>query len=145
MQKLNHIEHSNLARRLIETVGDLESAARICDLSKTALSTYQNPFKPETMPAKVISLLQVAGGTSLYSDAQRGEIDQLEIAVADPMHHACGLVKEAAEALGAIERAMADGVVSQADFTSCDRELADLEARIPIIRAGLREKLVRAT
>lgn len=144
MSKLNHIEHSNLARRLIDTVGGLESAARICDLSKTQLSNYQNPFKPETMPGKVISALQVAGGTSLYSDAQRGEVDQLEVAVADPLHHACGLVKEAAEALGAIEHAMSDGAVSPADFSRCDAELADLEARIPIIRAGLRELMRRA-
>lgn len=144
MSKLNHIEHSNLARRLIDTVGGLESAARICETGKTVLSNYQNPFKPETMPGKVISALQVAGGTSLYSDAQRGEIDQLEIAVADPLHHACGLVREVAEVLGAIERALSDGTVSPSDFSNCDRELADIEARIPIIRAGLRDLLRRA-
>lgn len=141
MSKLNHIEHSNLARRLIDAVGGLESAARICETGKTVLSNYQNPFKPETMPGKVISALQVAGGTTLYSDAQRGEVDVLEFAVADPMHHACGLVKEAADALGAVERAMSDGVVSPADFTNCDRELADLEERIAVLRAGLRQKL----
>lgn len=141
MSKLNHIEHSNLARRLIDVVGGLESAARICETGKTVLSNYQNPFKPETMPGKVISALQVAGGTTLYSDAQRGEVDVLEFAVADPMHHACGLVKEAAEALGAVEAAMSDGVVTMADFSNCDRELADLEERIAVLRAGLRQKL----
>lgn len=141
MSKLNHIEHSNLARRLIDTVGGLESAARICETGKTVLSNYQNPFKPETMPGKVISALQVAGGTSLYSDAQRGEVDVLEIASADPMHHACGLVKEAADALGAVERAMSNGVVTLSEFSDCDRELAELEERITVLRAGLRGKL----
>ena len=141
MHTLNHIEHSNLARRLIEIVGGLESAAGIAHLSTTSLSNYQNPFKPETMPGKVISALQVAGGTTIYSDAMRGEVDQPESVIADPMHHACGLVREAADALGAIERAMADGIVTPADFASCDAELAELEARIPIIRAGLRGKL----
>lgn len=138
MDSLNHIEHSNLARRLIDIVGGLESASRICGVGKTVLSNYQNPFKPETMPGKVMSALQIAGGTTLYSDAQRGEVDQPETVSADPMHHACGLVREAADALGAIERALADGQVSPSDFSTCDRELADLEARIPIIRAGLR-------
>lgn len=141
VHKLNHIEHSHLAERLIESVGGLAAAARIAQLGATSLSNYQNPNAKETMPARVISALQYAGRTKIYSDAISAEVDQDALVAADPMHHACGLVKEAAEALGAIERAMADGVISAADFTACERELADVEERLAVIRSGLRGKL----
>ncbi|CAN7172003.1 hypothetical protein [Brevundimonas sp. LjRoot202] len=141
MSKLNHIEHSNLARRLIDTVGGLESAARICEISRTLLSNYQNPYKSETMPGRVISALQIAGGTTLYSDAMGNEVDQPETVIADPMHHTCGLVKETADALSAVEKAVSDGAVSPGEFSECDRELAEIEERVRIIRSGLRGKM----
>lgn len=135
---LNHIEHSHLARRLIVQVGGLESASAIAGISQGVLSTYQNPNRPETMTGKVISALQIAAGTSLYSDAQRAEVDQPEAVVADPMRHACDLMKEAAEVLAAVQGATSDGQVSATDFATCDRELADLEEQIGIIRKALR-------
>jgi len=135
---LNHIEHSHLARRLITQVGGLESASAIAGISQGVLSTYQNPNRPETMPGKVISVLQIAAGSSLYSDAQRAEVDQPDAVIADPMRHACAMVKEAAEALATVQGATADGHVSATDFAACDRELADLEEQIGIIRAALR-------
>lgn len=141
MHKLNHIEHSHLAERLIESVGGLAAAARIVDLSPTSLSNYQNPNAGSTMPARVISALQYAARTTIYSDAISGEVDQPAVVAADPMHHACGLVREAADALGAIERAMADGVISAIDFAACERELAEVEERLGVIRSGLRGKL----
>lgn len=145
MRTLNPIEHAYLARRLIEAVGGLERAAGICRVSAGVLSTYQNPSRPECfMPSDVVSALQIAGGDALFSKAQMAEVDQPDTVIADPMHHACGLVKEAAEALGAVESAMSDGTVSAADFARCDRELADVEERIAILRAGLRGKMLRA-
>lgn len=145
MRTLNAIEHAYLARRLIDAVGGLERAAGICRVSAGVLSSYQNPSRPECfMPSDVVSALQIAGGDALFSRAQIGEVDQVETVIADPMHHACGLVKEAAEALGAVQAAMSDGSVSPSDFAACDRELADVEERIAILRAGLRGKLLRA-
>ena len=144
MHKLNHIEHSHLASRLIEAVGGLAPAARITGLSTTSLSNYQNPSAVATMPARVISELQVAARATIYSDAMTGEVGQPEAVVADPMLHACGLVKEAADVLGAVQSSLADGAVSAADFATCDRELADLEERVSVLRAGLRGKLLRA-
>lgn len=145
MRTLNAIEHAHLSRRLIDAVGGLDRAAAICRVSAGVLSTYQNPNKPEcNMPSDVISALQIAGGDALFSKAQLAEVDQADTVAADPMHHACGLVKEAAEALGAVERAMADGAVSARDFAECDRELADVEERIAILRAGLRGKMLSA-
>lgn len=141
MNKLNHIEHCAMAARLIESVGGLGPASRITGLSPTSLSNYQNPGKRETMPAKVISDLQVSARTTLYSDAMAGEVADFGIVAADPMHHACGLVKEAAEALGAIEQAMANGNVSAREFSECDKELADVEERVAVLRAGLRSKM----
>ena len=144
MRTLNAIEHAHLSRRLIEAVGGLDKAASICRVSAGVLSTYQNPNRPEcNMPSDVVSALQIACGDALFSKAQMGEVDQPDTVIDDPLHHACGLVKETAEALGAIEAAMADGQVSAADFARCDNELADLEARIPIIRAGLRGKMLK--
>lgn len=141
MHTLNHIEHSNLARRLIDQVGGLPAASRICGLSATVLSNYQNPGESATMPGRVISALQVAAGTTLYSDAMSEEAKPQGVVLADPLHHACGLMKEAAEALGAIEAAVASGDVSAREFSACDLELADIEERIHVIRAGLRGKL----
>ena len=141
MNKLNHIEHCHYASRLIEAVGGLKPASRITGLGPTSLSNYQNPGKSETMPGHVISALQLAARTTIYSDAMSAEVADEGLVAADPMHHACGLVKEAAEALGAVERAMADGAVSPRDFAECDKELADVEERIAVLRAGLRGKL----
>lgn len=145
MNKLNHIEHCALAARLIESVGGLAPAARITDLSATTLSNYQNPAKRETMPAKVISDLQVSARSTIYTDALANEVADFGVVAADPMHHACGLVKEAAEALGAVERAMANGSVSAREFADCDKELADVEERIAVLRAGLRAKMAPRT
>ncbi|MNT92828.1 hypothetical protein D3C72_2341750 [compost metagenome] len=57
------------------------------------------------------------------------------------MHHACGLVRETADALTAIERALSDGSLSPVEFMACEAELAELEARIPVVRAGLRNAM----
>ena len=139
LDKLNHIEHANLSRRLIENVGGLRKAADLCRVSESVLSGYQNPNMPAAnMPADVISALQVAGGTTLYSDAQRAEVDQPLTVIADPLRHSCDMVMEAAEALSHVQAALADGVVSASDFTACDRALADLEAQIEIVRASMR-------
>lgn len=144
-ERLTELEHAALARRLIDDLGGPKRAARHCRVGESDLSLYQNPNRPDRiMPADVISSLQIVAGSTAYSDALSAEVDQPVFVSADPMHHACGLVKEAADTLGAVEMAMADGVVSAKDFADCDRELAELEARIPIIRAGLRGKLVRA-
>ena len=145
MDRLSPLEHANLARRLIEHVGGLRKAADLCRVRESDLSLYQNPNRPDrSMPGDVISALQVTGGTTLYSDAQRAEVDAPVTVVADPMHHACGLVKEAADVLGAVQASLSDGTVSAADFSNCDRELADLEERIAILRAGLRGAHLRA-
>ena len=145
MDRLSPLEHANLARHLIEHVGGLKKAANLCRVGESDLSLYQNPNRPDRiMPADVISALQVNGGTTLYSDAQRAEVDAPVTVVADPMHHACGLVKEAADVLGAVQVSLSDGTVSAADFSNCDRELADLEERISILRAGLRGAHLRA-
>lgn len=139
MKTLNAIEHAHLARRLIEAVGGVERAARICRVSAGVLSTYQNPSRPEcNMPSDVISALQIAGGDALFSKAQLGEVDQPDTVIADPMRHACDLVKEAAEACAAVQQAIADGTVSANDFARCDKELADAEQQIGILRASLR-------
>lgn len=145
MDRLTPLEHANLARRLIEHVGGLARAAKLVRVGESDLSLYQNPNRPDRiMPADVMSALQVNGGTTLYSDAQLGEVDAPVNVVADPMHHACGLVKEAADVLGAVQASLADGTVSAADFSNCDRELADLEERIMVLRAGLRGAHLRA-
>lgn len=141
MDKLNHIEHAHLAERLIESVGGLARAARIAGLSATSLSTYQNPNEAATMPARVIGALQHAARTTLYSDALTGEVENLGLVVADPLHHACGLMREAADALGVIEAAMSNGEVCVREFADCDRQLSEIEERIDVIRAGLRGKL----
>lgn len=141
-ERLTFLEHAALARRLIDNLGGPKRAARHCRVGESDLSLYQNPNRPDRiMPADVISALQIHGGSTEYSDALSAEVDQPTHVSADPMHHACGLIRDASDALLAIERAVADGVISNAEFTICETELADLEARIPIIRAGLRAKL----
>jgi len=145
MDRLSPLEHANLARRLIEHVGGLERAAKLVRVGASDLSLYQNPNRPDRiMPGDVISALQVAGGTNLYSAAQMEEVDAPATVQADPMLHACGLVKEAADVLGAVQAAISDGTISASDFSNCDRELAELEERIHVLRCGLRGAHLRA-
>ena len=141
MHKLNLIEHAHIAGRLIESVGGLAPAARITGLSATSLSNYQNPGQASTMPARVISELQHAARCTIYSDALSEEVEAPQMVSADPLHHACGLMREAAEALGTIEAAMANGAVCAREFSECDKDLADIVERVNVIRAGLRGKL----
>lgn len=144
-ERLTFLEHAALARRLIDNLGGPKRAAKHCRVGESDLSLYQNPNRPDRcMPADVISALQIVGGSTEYSDALSAEVDQPAVVVADPLHHACGLIREASDALNAIERSVADDVVTPSEFTVCEAELAELEARIPIIRAGLRSKMLAA-
>lgn len=145
MRTLNKIEHAHLARRLIDNVGGLDRAADICRVSAGVLSTYQNPNKPDCfMPSDVVSALQIAAGDPIFSKAQLAEVDAPLTVIADPMRHGCEMIREAAEAVTAIQSAMADGNVSAADFANCDRELAELEEQIAIVRQSLRGAHLRA-
>lgn len=141
-ERLTFLEHAAHARRLIDNLGGPKRAAKHCRVGESDLSLYQNPNRPDRiMPADVISALQIVGGTTEYSDALSAEVDQPALVSADPLHHACGLVREAADALTVIERALSDGSLSPVEFMACEAELAELEARIPVVRAGLRSAM----
>lgn len=144
-ERLTFLEHAALARRLIDNLGGPKRAAKHCRVGESDLSLYQNPNRPDRiMPADVISALQIVGGTTEYSDALSAEVDQPVHVSADPLHHACGLVREASDALTAIERASSDGVISPSEFVACETELAELAARIPVVLAGLRSRMQRS-
>ena len=70
MNKLSRREHARLARELIDHCGGLEEAAGACRVRKSALSMYQNPEDPSTMPADVMDALEeYAGQGPIYSSA----------------------------------------------------------------------------
>lgn len=144
--RLTFLEHAALARRLIDNLGGPKRAAKHCRVGESDLSLYQNPNRPDRiMPADVISALQIVSGSTEYSDALSAEVDQPTHVSADPLHQACGLIRDASEALIAVERAVADGLITNVEFAVCETELAELQARIPIVIAGLRARMRTAT
>lgn len=59
--------HAKLAHDLIEACGGLAEAASACRVSKSVLSTYQNPNEASTMPADVMADLEAYCGEPIYS------------------------------------------------------------------------------
>lgn len=59
--------HARLARRLIDACGGLAEASEACGVSKSVLSTYQNPNEPATMSARVMADLEAYCGEPIYS------------------------------------------------------------------------------
>lgn len=137
MNKISHREHARLAADLIDACGGLEEAARACRVRKSALSSYQTPHDPSTMPADVMGDLERHCRKAIYSgvlfDACRpvpvtGCIKEL----------AFDLAQESMDVVAAIRIAMADDVLSPNDLDAITAAERDAENALERLRATRR-------
>ncbi len=120
MNNLSDREHAQLARDLIKACGGLDEVIRATGLSRGYLSKYQNANYAETMPARVINILETFCGRPLYSAALFDAIDT-PCATGALKDLACDLAEVATGVQALIRKALADGRLSP-------RELADITA-----------------
>lgn len=118
--ELSEREHARLAKLLISEAGGLDECARVTGLHKSVLSRYSQPHYAETMPARVLHLLESHCGRPVYSSAMFDCFGMPQV-TAGLKDIACDLTEKAAEAQTLIRRALTDDRLSP-------RELADIAA-----------------
>ena len=136
MNKLSHREHARLARELIDACGGLEEAANACRVRKSALSGYQNPEDPSTMPADVMDALEeYAGQGPTYSGAI-AERRMFPAKVTGCLKElAFDLAQESMDVVTAVRDAMADGSLSANDLDRIASAERDAEQALEAVRA----------
>lgn len=136
MNKLSHREHARLARELIDGCGGLEEAATACRVRKSALSGYQNPEDPSTMPADVMDALEeYAGQGPTYSGAI-AERRMFPAKVTGCLKElAFDLAQESMDVVTAVRDAMADGKLSPNDLDRIASAERDAEQALEAVRA----------
>lgn len=142
MNKISHREHARLAADLIDACGGLEEAARACRVRKSALSSYQTPHDPSTMPADVMGDLERHCGRAIYStvlfEACRpapvtGCLKEL----------AFDLAQESMDVVAAVREALADGRLSNNDLDAIAAAERDAEEALERVR-GVRRAIEAA-
>lgn len=136
MNKLSHREHARLARELIDHCGGLEEAAGACRVRKSALSGYQNPEDPSTMPADVMDALEeYAGQGPVYSGAI-AERRMFPTKVTGCLKElAFDLAQESMDVVTAVREALTDGSLSPNDLDVIARAERDAEDALERVRA----------
>lgn len=142
MNKISHREHARLAGELVEASGGLEEAARACRVRKSALSGYQTPHDPSTMPADVIADLERHCGRSIYS-AALFDLCKAPTITGCIKEMALDLAQEAQDAVASVRLALADGTLSNNDLDAI--AAAERDARTALERlAGARASIEAA-
>lgn len=148
MNKLSHREHARLARELIDACGGLAEAAEACRVRKSALSGYQTPEDPSTMPADVMDALEeYAGQGPTYSGAI-AERRMFPVKVTGCLKElAFDLAQESMDVVSAVREAMADGKLSPNDLdriASAEREAEEALERVRAVRRAAENQDRRA-
>ena len=139
---MNAREHARLARSLIAACGGLEEASRACRVSRSVLSTYQQPTASATMPADVVCDLEAYCGAPIYSRALAARFDE-RTAGGDLRASACALTEEAADLQGLARSSLAAGRLSPRELDALTDKLDQLEGALKSVRSVLRGADVR--
>jgi hypothetical protein len=148
-------EHALYARTLIGDCGGLEEASkavheakrrdadagvaeRSAGLSVNTLSTYQNPTRGETMPARIIDILEDYCGGNAYSSALANQHAPAKPQVSID-EAACAFTEAAAEYQALARKAKADGKFSVAERDALARAVTEAEQLLEQAKATLRE------
>lgn len=137
-KKLTHREHARLARELIEACGGLEEAASACRVRKSALSGYQTPHDPSTMPADIIDALEeYAQQGPIYSGAI-AERHMFPVPTGCLADLACELSEQTLGAQSVIRAALADGKLTPREIEGIAAAERDAEAALDRLKAARR-------
>ena len=146
MNKLSHREHARLARELIDHCGGLEEAAGACRVRKSALSGYQNPEDPSTMPADVMDALEeYAGQGPVYSGAI-AERRIFPTPIANLSELSCDLSEQSLQVQALIRKSLADGQLSPRELdqiAEAEREVEEALNRLKAARHSAEAASVR--
>lgn len=135
MSKLSHREHARLARELIDHCGGLEEAAGACRVRKSALSGYQNPEDPSTMPADVMDALEEYAGQGPTYSGTIAERRLYPVKVTGCLKElAFDLAQESMDVVTAVREALADGRLSTNDLDAIARAERDAEEALERVR-----------
>lgn len=138
MNKLSRREHARLARELIDHCGGLEEAAGACRVRKSALSMYQNPEDPSTMPADVMDALEeYAGQGPIYSSAI-AERRMFPAPVGNLADAACDFSELSLEVQRVVRKALEDGRLTPRELDRIAEAERDLEEALERLKGTRR-------
>lgn len=143
VNKISHREHARLAHELIEECGGLEEAARACRVRKSALSGYQTPHDPSSMPADVIADLERHCGKAIYSAALFDACQPAPV-TGCLKELAFDLAQESMDVVSTVRQALADGKLSNNDLDAIAAAERDAEQALDRVR-GVRRAIEAAT
>lgn len=133
MNSLSHREHARLARELIDACGGLDEAARNCRVSKSVLSSYQNPHETSTMPADVMHALETFCGRPIYASALF-ECFGAQVVTGNLRDASCNLSEEALELQATVRRALADDTLTPRELDEIAKAEREAEAALETVR-----------
>jgi DNA-binding transcriptional regulator YdaS (Cro superfamily) len=137
----------SLFARLVQAAGRQDAAAARLGISRQRIGQLcsANVEHARDLPTWAqVWALEVAVERSVVFRALADMIEPSGRATsANPMSHAVGMVKEAADVLAAVESALEDGEVLPAEAEAVENELAQLEAKIAATRAAMRVTRLR--
>lgn len=138
MSTLSEREHAHYAKELIKACGGPAEVERIIGRSGGTLSKYSCVGYDQTMPAKLINILEDYCQQKIYSRALFGAPDAAEPqgAIDDT---ACDLTEAAARLQADARAAMRDGRLTPRETEQLARELAAIRRFIDEAEAILRQ------
>lgn len=138
MNILSHREHARLAGDLIDACGGLEEAARACRVRRSALSGYQNPNDPSTMPADVMDALETYADQGPTYSGAIAERRMFPASTANLGEVACELSEQSLQMQSLIRRALADGRLSPREIDAIAEAERDAEAALERLKSARR-------
>lgn len=129
-------EHARLARMLIDACGGLAEASEAAGVSKSVLSTSQNPNETTTMSARVIAELEAYCAKPIYSSFLRRQVG-LDTEAGCLKDLACLFTEEGAGFQSYVRKALADDTLTPNEIDAARRELAQAETVLMRCRASL--------
>ena len=137
----------SLFKKLVRAAGGQDAAAAELEVCRQRVSQLQNTDNPEhakDVPTygQIWTLERFIGRSVVFAGLADAIEPRPAPANACPMRHGCEMVREVGDAITAVSKAVADGEVTPDEYAACDKELADVEERVAIIRASLRRTVV---
>lgn len=135
-----------LFARLVASCGKQDAAAARLGISRQRISQLcsANPEHAKDIPTwgQVFALESACDRSIVFAELARLS-EPTKTPAGDPMSHACGLVKEVADVLAAVQLSMADGATDDAEVERLENELADVDQMVAKLRAAIRRPHLR--
>ncbi len=130
-----HIRLKAAQRDLIDEVGGIERAVKVCEYAKSTVGRWRNPLDPELMPMMAVIRLEADCGRALVTEVMAGangrelsdNIPADANMVSDLLSAHADVTMRVAELGQVTARAFCDGIVTPAEADEMDRAAAEVD------------------